>query len=1131
MFSGLLGIVWRKYSKSPLTEKSFFELYLFGLAVHLGMLALMLTLPWEIAKSVLSNITIPLLLIFPLGAALMGLFMVNRLRRQRMAQVLSEREEELSGIFRNATAGIFRSTLDGRYLAVNPYMAALFGYDTPEQMIGNVKCIPLEIYENPDDRARFLELLQKQDKIFNFISRRKKRNGEVLWTSTNSWFKRDEAGRVTHIEGLLTDITETIKAQQTLMENRAQLVESQAMLTLAMDMARTGLWEMDVESQVFTFDDQFYSLYATTVEREGRFMPAETYAREFVHPDEFEVVACEIFKLMNTREPEFSSRIEHRIVRRDGHVRHIVVRYRLLRDSEGRPMKTIGVNQDVTEQKLAEEALRESESMYRTLVQGLPDIVMRIDRNGRCLFASDNVELFAGLPAQEIIGKSYLELVRSEKSISFWNEAIQKVYSGRRPYETEYVLEWKRKKIIFNWRLIPEFSVNGEIKSILSIARDVTEQRRLEQDYQSLFREMLDGFAVHEILCDENGKPKDYRFLAVNPAFERMTGLKAADVIGKTVLELLPGTEKHWIDNYGQVALTGEPMFFENFAGDLEKHFEVTAFQPLPGQFACIFADVTERKKAEEALRSSSERFSLAADSAGIGVWDLDIAKEFMVWDDWMYRIYNRGPGDFTGDFHEWEAMLNPEDLERLRAEALEALEGTREFDTHFRIAWPDGEERHIKSAAKVIRDQEGAPVRMVGINYDITYRKRAEEELLRAKELAESANRYKSEFLANMSHEIRTPLNGMLGMLQLLQVTELDKDQKEFVDIAILSSKRLTRLLSDILDLSRIEANRIVMLHEPFDFFEMVGQVCDLFQVSSRDLKIEFRNHIDPTIPRRLVGDAVRLQQVLNNIVGNAFKFTSSGWISVEVVPRPSNAPDICTLHFTVSDTGIGIPEDKLDSLFEPFTQAAEGYRREHQGAGLGLSICKRLVELMGGSISIESKEGEGTTVNFTVALEKAPDSGARFREVQDGKAGLPGLDILVVEDDTVNRLTIVNLVQRLGHRAISVENGEQALDILKIRQFDAILMDVQMPVMDGVEATRAIRRGITGQGNKLIPIIAITAYAMEGDRDLFLQAGMNAYLAKPVEINSLSRAIEAALAKSGRGAPLLEQANSPAG
>jgi signal transduction histidine kinase/ActR/RegA family two-component response regulator len=385
---------------------------------------------------------------------------------------------------------------------------------------------------------------------------------------------------------------------------------------------------------------------------------------------------------------------------------------------------------------------------------------------------------------------------------------------------------------------------------------------------------------------------------------------------------------------------------------------------------------------------------------------------------------------------------------------------------------------------------------------------RQSEEVLKSAKNAAEAASRAKSEFLANMSHEIRTPLNGIMGMLQLLQTTPLTGEQTLYVETAFQSSNRLTRLLSDILDLSRVEANKVEIVREVFDVRDALDAIAQLFGPSAKEKGLDFQVHMHPDIPPRLLGDGPRLQQVLSNIVGNAIKFTSRGSIEVEAHLLPPTRPQERRVLFTVADTGIGINDQALGTLFTPFTQMDAGYSRRHQGAGLGLAIAKRLSTLLGGEVAVASEEGSGSTfyISSPFGLPDDASGGAPepARSAED-PGTVPSLRVLVVEDDAVNRLTADKVVKHLGHEVVAAVDGQKALEVLRGRSFDLILMDVQLPVMDGVEATKRIRSGEAGERHRRIPIIAMTAYAMVGDKEKFLAAGMDGYLAKPVDVEGL--------------------------
>jgi signal transduction histidine kinase/ActR/RegA family two-component response regulator len=392
------------------------------------------------------------------------------------------------------------------------------------------------------------------------------------------------------------------------------------------------------------------------------------------------------------------------------------------------------------------------------------------------------------------------------------------------------------------------------------------------------------------------------------------------------------------------------------------------------------------------------------------------------------------------------------------------------------------------------------------------SYRKDLEElvasrtaELATAKELAEQATRAKSEFLANMSHEIRTPLNGVLGMLQLLESELSDPAQRRYVSMAAGAGRSLLAILNDILDLSKIEAGKLEVFEEPYDLRELAASVQAIFLPQAQRKGLEFSCVVDESLPQMVLGDVTRVRQVLFNLLGNAVKCTETGYVRLTVFPDPSGG----FLRLRVSDTGIGIPEDKLAMIFEPFTQADASRSRKLQGTGLGLGIVKRLVGLMGGSVALESALGQGTVATVDVPLKPA-DAPPPVKPAPDAPACLFQTRILVAEDDLINQIAVRHMLQKKGQRVLCVNNGREALDVLAREAIDAVLLDIQMPVMDGLEASRRIRAGEAGEARRDVPIVALTALAMKGDEDMILAAGCDAYLSKPFDIDQLMAMLE---------------------
>ena len=519
--------------------------------------------------------------------------------------------------------------------------------------------------------------------------------------------------------------------------------------------------------------------------------------------------------------------------------------------------------------------------------------------------------------------------------------------------------------------------------------------------------------------------------------------------------------------------------------------------------------------KVEQQLRLSEEPWQLAPRGNNDGLWDWNARTSEVFYSPRWKQILGYEEHEIGNQPKEWESRIHPDEFARVQRELQEHLDRKVPFySAEYRIRAKDGSYKWVLARGQAVWDEQGRAVRLVGSHTDITERRQAEEALKTAKVQAETANRAKSEFLANMSHEIRTPMNGALGMIELVLETQLTAEQRDFLETATDSARSLLALLDDILDVSKIEAGRLELAPANFSTRECIRDALRMFSVTTRQKGLILDTAIQQDIPEWLLGDPLRLRQVISNLVGNAIKFTDHGRVTFRVGLERAIGTKV-ELHFQVSDTGIGIPTEKQAWIFEPFRQADGSSTRRFEGTGLGLAICTRLVELMGGRIWVESQPGSGSTFHFTATYE--PGTAQVAITPADHAASVATLArhvseahllVLVAEDNIVNQSLVAAVLGKAGYNVVLAADGQEALESFGRRSFDLILMDVQMPRMDGLAATTAIRAAETGSGRR-VPIVAMTAHAMKGDRELCIRVGMDDYLTKPVNLSDLRATI----------------------
>jgi PAS domain S-box-containing protein len=787
-------------------------------------------------------------------------------------------------------------------------------------------------------------------------------------------------------------------------------------------------------------------------------------------------------------------------------------------------------------------------------------------------YVSPVVKDLTGRPPQAFLGDSqqWQRIVHPE-DLPAWQCALERLRSGQ-DSQTEYRIitadgrsRWLRESIRVTKQPPPSppnlgrdgggrWRLDGVLSDISQRKEAEIWLQRAEEERDRFFTLSLD------LLCIAGF---DGYFKRLNPAFERILGYSLEELQARPFLDFVHENDREATQAaMARLLAGGDIVSFENRYHCKNGSYRWMLWTATPFvEQQLIYAasrDITERKAIEEALARERNLLRALMDHLPDHIFVKDTTSQFV--------------------------MANAATLRSLGASSLEEILGKTDFDfLRYGVAeqfFRDeqdvcrsgqpllnreellidrvGQHKWLLTTKVPLRDGTGAVIGLVGMSHDISDRKKMEEQWRQAKETAEVANRAKSEFLARMSHEIRTPMNGILGMTELALDTALTAEQSEYLQMVKSSADGLLTVINDILDFSKIEAGKLELVPAPFALRESLNDTLRPQAVRAQQKELSLTWDIHPDVPDRLIGDLGRLRQILVNLVSNAIKFTTHGEVIVSIRKEGSGIrgqgsetgmllSDPCWLHFEVTDTGIGVPVDKQRAIFEPFEQVEGGENRRYGGTGLGLAIASQLVALMGGKLEVESPASGGRqppdSAHQGADAPRSPGSRfhftARFVLVQEVGAPIAGeaiqtpptstaeqpLRVLLAEDNIVNQRLAVRILEKRGHSAVVACNGKEAVDQLEREPFDMVLMDLEMPQMSGFEATAAIRARERETGRH-IPILALTAHAMKGDRERCLAAGMDGYVAKPIQARELYQAI----AELVPNAALSEKAAAPA-
>ncbi|REG81831.1 PAS domain S-box protein [Marinomonas pollencensis] len=768
--------------------------------------------------------------------------------------------------------------------------------------------------------------------------------------------------------------------------------------------------------------------------------------------------------------------------------------------------------------------LSASEQQQHLLLNSAHEGFLGIDEGGLIIFANQAACQMTGYALDELLGQHHHSLLHHSYAdgtpYPLSACPVSCTLSNGASHQSNAEPLWgKAGMFVAEYNSVAMLDVDGAVQGAVVTFQDRTQQLSVE-------REMLEQKKLFESLFVDAPSAiilvnMQREVVMVNPAFSALFGYSAEEIVGQNTALLYTD-----LDEYARI---GEAYYGANklnthtldkvscISKDGRVFFCESANSVITGEDGTVvghighITDISRRLADEKERLKANQRFSMASDAASIGVWEWDLKSNEVMWDDWMYRLFGVEKDEVDNPYNIWRQSIHPDDVSLLNQQIDDFIKGGENFDTSFRIVRQDSQVRHLKANGAMEYDRDGFPSRLIGVNLDITSQIETEAILRKASNEAEMANKAKSDFLATMSHEIRTPLNGVLGMAELLSSSALTNEQRTQLTILQESGESLLGLINEILDFSKIEAGQLTIESVDFDLEKTLYDVVRLLIISAEKKGLDLLVEYPSQTPRNFIGDAFRIKQVLINLISNAIKFTHQGQVVISLDSVADRLGGV-SLSIKVTDTGVGIAEDKQASLFKAFTQEDSSTTRKFGGTGLGLAITKQLVELMGGHIGLQSEEGVGSTFMVSLVLMESystpPVDSVDLSKWRNAR-------VLLVDDNEVNLMILSNQLTELGMQCEQELNSERASERILLaaeqqQPYALVVLDYQMPELDGLSLSKRIR---TQSHDAYLPAIMMASSLGRMQQQDLTEAGVNVCLTKPVDSHSLLLGVDAAL------------------